>query len=642
MARIALSIRSGTLRWAIMLALDAALMSLSLYCGLYARFEFQRVPWPLIQNVTLALPVLLGARSLIGAIAGLHRWSFRMAGLHEAVRLVFAQVLGTIVFVLCLSELQRPVPKSVIAFELFLTTSLLLAYRFAPRVMTSWYANATRAQHQSVQRTLIVGAANGADNLVRDLMGNPDHPYQVVGFVAHDIGKVGMMIGGKAVLGSIENIAGLVEKHRIQKVLIAAPDIDAQRIRAMLDACRKLKVTFKTVPASFSYVDTRITAAMLHDLTPEDLLPRHQVSFETAELRALIADRRILITGAGGSIGSEIARQLIAQRPRHLVLVDMNENELYFLVRRLREQYPTVRVDALVADIRDRERMLQIGFRYQPQDVFHAAAHKHVPLMEDAPQEAVKNNVFGTLNVAEMADQCGVERFVLISTDKAVAPTSVMGVSKRVAEFVIRQLQSRSKTRFTAVRFGNVLGSAGSVVPLFREQIERGGPVTVTHPECTRFFMTVSEAVGLVLIAGLTTRGELCVLDMGDPIKIADLATNMITMAGRVPGEEIEIKFTGLRPGEKLREELLTEEEEKTHIVRDKIFVAQSVPPPADFESQLNALRLAAKNSDHETIIRVFRQIVPTYRPARQDLAAPQRILPMTTETHSQRNEDLN
>jgi FlaA1/EpsC-like NDP-sugar epimerase len=306
--------------------------------------------------------------------------------------------------------------------------------------------------------------------------------------------------------------------------------------------------------------------------------------------------------------------------------VDLNENELYLLVRQLQERHPRLDVSALVGDIRDLDRMMRVGREHAPQYVFHAAAHKHVPLMEDAPEEAIKNNVFGTLNVALMAEACGVERFVLISTDKAVHPTSVMGASKRLAEMVIRDVAARSpRTHFTAVRFGNVLGSAGSVVPIFKQQIQRGGPVTVTHPDCTRYFMTIPEAVGLVMLAGLGGYGELCILDMGAPVRISELAENTITLAGLVPGRDIPIVYTGLRPGEKLEETLLSEEEERTQQVRNHIKVARSPAPPPDFQTRLTQLERAARNGNVAAVIRVMRSLIPTYTPARPtDNAAPQ------------------
>jgi FlaA1/EpsC-like NDP-sugar epimerase len=353
---------------------------------------------------------------------------------------------------------------------------------------------------------------------------------------------------------------------------------------------------------------------MLHDLSAEDLLPRDPIAFNQDEIRRQVEGRSVLVTGAAGSIGSEICRQLATHGVSELVLVDMNENELYLLARQLQAERPRTRIHAEVADIREYERLRRLGDRYHPELVFHAAAHKHVPLMEDAPEEAVKNNVFGTLNVALVAHETGAAHLVVISTDKAVNPTSVMGATKRIAELVVRDLARRSGTCMTAVRFGNVLGSAGSVVPLFKQQIERGGPVTVTHPDCTRYFMTIPEAVGLVLIAGLGRYGDLCVLDMGEPIRISEIAANLITLAGRVPGTEIPIVYTGLRPGEKLYEELLTEEEEETAQVRNRINVAKSPAPPPDLARRLHDLQEFALAGDRENILATIETLVPTYR----------------------------
>jgi len=444
--------------------------------------------------------------------------------------------------------------------------------------------------------------------------------------VDDDKHKQGMSLGGKPVLGTVDQLASLVNKHKIANVLIAIPKLAGERVRTILSLCADLKLSIKIIPASFTHLDDRITAAMLHDVSPEDLLPRDPISFDPTEIRARVGGKRVMVTGAAGSIGSEIARQIASHGPSQLVLVDINENELYFLSRRLHELYPAMDIRALIADIRDENRINRLGHEHKPHFVFHAAAHKHVPLMEDAPEEAVKNNVFGTRNVARMADACGVEKFVFISTDKAVRPTSVMGASKRVAEYVVRDLARTSKTQFTAVRFGNVLGSAGSVVPLFKQQIERGGPVTVTHPDCRRFFMTIPEAVGLVLLAGLGGYGELCVLDMGEPIRIADLAANMITMAGLVPNKDINIVFTGLRPGEKMTEELLTEEEEESQVVRNKIFVAKSPAPPADLAAKLDELWNAAVAADRPRVVAGFQRIVASFRPIGQE---PQAMMPL-------------
>ncbi len=464
-------------------------------------------------------------------------------------------------------------------------------------------------------RTLIVGAGGAGRLLLRNLERSKNLGYQVIGFVDDDQHKVGTSLGEMPVLGAIAELPQLLVRHRVSKVLIAIPRLAGERVREILSLCAGQKIAFEIIPASPTFMDERVTVAMLRDLSPEDLLPCEPVGFSGTEIAAHVRGKRVMITGGAGSIGSEIARQLALCAPERLVLVDMNENELYFLSRRLEVLFPGVALDAQVADIRDADKIQKLGELHRPHFVFHAAAHKHVPLMENAPEEAVKNNVFGTLNVAHMADRCGAERFALISTDKAVRPTSVMGATKRVAELAVRDLARRSKTHFTAVRFGNVLGSAGSVVPLFKEQIERGGPVTVTHPECTRFFMTIADAVGLVLIASLGGYGELCILEMGQAIRIADLASNLITMAGLVPGKDIKIQFTGLRPGEKLCEELMTEEEETTCQVRNKIRVAKSPPPPEDLARRLEVLRRAALTTERPALVEALQAIVASYKP---------------------------
>ncbi|ATB43175.1 UDP-N-acetylglucosamine 4,6-dehydratase [Cystobacter fuscus] len=605
------------LRSLFVLLTDAVLTGSALLCAMMLRFDgvLPKQGWTAFKQ---GVPLLLLVRLAMLARFGLQRWSFRRSGLNEAVRLVLANVSATLVFeALRLFSFFEAPPRSVVAIEFILATALMGFYRFVPRTVRLWYLDQKRSRAQGTQRTIVVGAGSAGDLLLHDLLRTPSSPWHVIGLVDDDPAKHGTFLNGKQVLGSINALPELVARHRVTQVLIAIPSLPPERIRHILGLCKNRSVGFKIIPASFAYLDQKITAAMLHELSPEHLLPRDVVSFDQEEVHRRVAGRRILVTGSAGSIGSEIARQVAAHGPASLVLLDINENELYFLVRQLQERYPLLPVSAIVADIRDQERLMRIGRDHAPEYVFHAAAHKHVPLMEDSPEEAIKNNVFGTLNVARMADVCGVERFVLISTDKAVHPTSVMGASKRLAEMVIRDVAARSHTAFTAVRFGNVLGSAGSVVPLFKQQIQRGGPVTVTHPDCTRYFMVIPEAVGLVVQAGLAGYGELCILDMGTPVRIAELAANMITMSGLVPGKDIHIVYTGLRPGEKLEETLMSEEEERTHQVRNRIKVAQSPLPPADFQLQLERLRRVAQAGDSSGVMLALRHLIPTYKPAR-------------------------
>lgn len=598
-----------------MLGLDAVAAAIALVLAMELRFE-GAVPPHYRAVLAAALPLSVGLRVISNFAGQLHRWAFWSAGLHDALRIALSGLIGSLaLMVLCPRLAPGPLPRTVYALEFFISTTLFTALRFGPRVALSWWHEQLR-RRAGAARTLIVGAGPEAELLARDLRRRADSPYHVVGFTADDPSMLGCRIDGAEVLGLTRDLPSLIGRHGAKMVLLANPRESAARIRELLDLCGSSRTRFKIMPSSSTQLDDRMSAAMLHDLSPDDLLQRGSVAFDEAEIRALVSGRRCLVSGAGGSIGGEICRQLTRHGAKQIVMVDMNENDLYLLARRLGEECNGTELRAEIADIREVARLQRLGDRYRPQIVFHAAAHKHVPLMEDAPEEAVKNNVFGTIHVARMADACGAERFVLISSDKAVNPSSVMGVSKRIAEMSMRQFARSSKTLMTAVRFGNVLGSAGSVVPLFKQQIERGGPVTVTDPECRRYFMTIPEAVGLVLLAGLGGHGEVCVLDMGDQIRIVDLARNLITLAGHVPGEDIPIVFTGLRPGEKLYEELLTEEEEETRAVRNRILVARSPAPPPDLDAKLVELRRLADAGDRDGLLRMFHLLVPSFRGA--------------------------
>jgi FlaA1/EpsC-like NDP-sugar epimerase len=508
-------------------------------------------------------------------------------------------------------------PRSVLAMEFFLTASLVGAFRFSPRLAQPWLLAQSRSRTGARKPTVIVGAGSAGELLQRDLMRSDEHPYDVIGFVDDDRRKWGQWIGGRPVLGSIDRLPQIAESRGVEQLLFAIPRMPASRVREILASCAELKLGYKVVPVSYAYLNDRADLSALADLAPDHLLPRHEVRFDEEELDRLVRGRRILVTGAAGSIGSEACRQIAAHAPAQLVLADIDENNLYFLYRHLQHAHPGLAVEAQVVDIRDAGRVDQILSAYRPQDLIHAAAHKHVPLMEWAPEEAVKNNAIGCLNVVDAADRAGVERFVLISTDKAVNPSSVMGATKRISELLVLERAARSKTRFCTVRFGNVLGSAGSVVPLFKEQIALGGPVTVTHAECRRYLMTIPEAVGLVLLAGLGGHGELLILEMGEPIRILDLARMMISLSGHVPDKDIRIVITGLRPGEKLDEELMTPEEAaRSREVRPKVRAVQVEPPPADLRERLERQQGAARRGDRDGVVAGLRDVVPAYVPA--------------------------
>ncbi len=417
-------------------------------------------------------------------------------------------------------------------------------------------------------------------------------------------------------IGSLQEIPEIATRHGIDELLFAAPSLPAAKLREILGSCAALDLRYQSL-AELGDSTNGMPSAALHALDPEDLLHRSPVAFNLEERRELISGRRVMVTGAAGSIGSEIARQVAAFDPARLVLTDINENGLYLLLRRIEQLHPSLDLRVEVADIRDRDRIRQL-FEHNPvQDVLHAAAHKQVPLMEETPEEAIKNNVTGCRNVAAQAASEGVERFVFISTDKAVEPTTVMGASKRIAEMVVRDMASRSTTLFTAVRFGNVLGSAGSVVPLFKEQIAGGGPVTVTHSDCRRYIMTVPEAVGLVLVAGLADLGELCAIEMGEPIRIMDLARLMITISGKVPDRDILIEVTGLRPGEKLDERLMTDDElARSQVSRDVIRSVEVAAPAPDVMTAISDLERLALRAERRHIVDAICTVVGDYTPS--------------------------
>jgi FlaA1/EpsC-like NDP-sugar epimerase len=619
----------GWRRYVVLLLVDAVLTTVAFLFAFLLRFEGHIPPLHLAQFWS-SLPWLLAIRLPLNFGLGVHRWSFRLSGLHEAGRLVLSTVTGSAVFVSVFYFLQKLAedvslgpPRSVIVIELLLVTAFMGALRFSPRLALAWLNERRIAGTAETLRTIIVGAGNAGELLLRDLRRSDAHPYLVVGFVDDDPARRACSIGGRPVLGGTAELPRLAARHEVRQLLFAVPGAPAELIRRVLGLCAELKLGYKTLPPASAHPGGGAGASVLQSLAPEDLLPRRAAHFDPHEVRALVAGRRILVTGAAGSIGSEICRQVALAGPAHLVLSDLNENELYLLYRDLKRERPELSLAVEVADIRDEERLRQLGLRERPQDVFHAAAHKHVPLMEWTPEEAVKNNVVGCRNVIDVSEECGAERFVLVSSDKAVSPSSVMGATKWIGEELVRSRAATSSVKLTAVRFGNVLGSSGSVVPLFKSQIARGGPVTVTHPDCRRFLMTTSEAVGLVILAGLSHYGELCILEMGEPMRILDLARLMITMAGRVPGQDVEIVTIGLRPGEKLVEQLMTPEEEaRSYLMRESIRVVRSRPASADFDSRIEALAELARTGDRAALLAALAEVVPGYRPAAASVRA--------------------
>ncbi|BCA54200.1 putative polysaccharide biosynthesis protein EpsC [Nitrospira sp. KM1] len=549
-------------------------------------------------------------------VFGIQHGLWRYVGLHDLGRILWASVASAVVLFGVLHLLLGLVayPRSVIILTGLLGALYLAGIRLAVR----WFREWAQVLSHSVRRVLVVGAGNAGELLVRDMLSDARYHYRPVGMVDDDPVKRSMRIHGVPVAGGIEDISDLTRGLVVHEIIVAIPSASNALKRRILAASEGCKVPIKILPSVKQLLADPAALRQVRPMSLEDLLQREPVQTDRQELHPLLDGKRVLVTGAGGSIGSELCRQIAEYRPALLILFDRYENSLHALDLELRKRFPRLPLLSIVGDVTVPERVAEVFDHTRPELVFHAAAHKHVPLMELNPKEAVRNNVMGTRTVAEAALAGHVDRFILISTDKAVNPTSVMGATKRVAEEFIQMINRRGKTKCTVVRFGNVLGSNGSVVPLFAEQIRTGGPVTVTHPDITRFFMTIPEAVQLVLQASLLGQGgDVFVLDMGEQIKVADLAKNMIVLSGLVPEADIPIVYTGLRPGEKLFEELFEEEESVEPTSHEKIrrAVSRRTTGADTLDHLIARLEATLEHTDDEEVIRLLQEAIPTYSP---------------------------
>ena len=490
--------------------------------------------------------------------------------------------------------------------------SLRIAYRTMRRIVMK---TELRQNASDSQRVLIVGAGEAGNMIVRELFKRPELKKMPVGVVDDDKNKQGKCVYDVPVLGTIDDVEHIVKNHCIDEIIICIANINPKRKREIINICKKTDAKIKTIPGIYEIIDEKVNITKFRDVQIEDLLGREPIKMNLDDMNGIIKNKIIMVTGGGGSIGSELCRQIVKYEPKQLVLIDIYENNAYDIQQEIKRHFPEIDLKVLIASVRDEHKMDKIFEQYKPEIVFHAAAHKHVPLMEDSPCEAIKNNVFGTQNVVNLSDKYNVKKFVLISTDKAVNPTNIMGATKRCCEMIVQTKNKTSKTEFVAVRFGNVLGSNGSVVPLFKKQIEEGGPVTVTHEEVTRFFMTIPEAVSLVLQASAMAKGgEIFVLDMGEPVKIIDLARNLIKLSGFEPNVDIKIEVTGLRPGEKLYEEVLMDEEGLQKTSNNQIRIGRPIEiDKAEFKKELNILKRVADNDQDEKVDLIMKSIVPTY-----------------------------
>ena len=505
------------------------------------------------------------------------------------------------------------VPQTVMLMDWVATIVVLCGVRLAIRL---YYEETQTISSGRLTRILIVGAGNAGESLLRELHRMQVSRYEIVGFIDNDRNKRGVRIGGVPVLGTTSEIKSISAKRNVDELVIAMPSASHKEFRRVIELCEGTNLRFRIIPDLVAIASGEVSVSQTRDVDINDLLGRDPVKLDLDLIREFIKDEVVMITGAGGSIGSEMCRQVGLFQPKMLLLLEQTEIGLFYIERELREKFPETAIQPHVCDITDGKRVDYLFDRYRPAVVIHAAAHKHVPLMEANAGEAIKNNVVGTRQVAQAAHKYHARHFVMISTDKAVNPTSIMGSSKRLAEMTVQCLNERSQTDFVMVRFGNVLDSSGSVLPVFRQQIDQGGPVTVTHPEMKRYFMTIPEASQLVLQAAAMGRGgEVFVLDMGEPVKIVDLARDLITLSGYRPGEDIEIKFTGIRPGEKLFEELAITGEDVQPTRHPKIMIWKNIPPQ---EKRLNdtierMIQVADRDGDRETIIKLIKEVVPEY-----------------------------
>ena len=575
--------------------------------SLLIRFDGYITPHYMQQMVD-ALPIMV--ISYIVMLLSMHLYTriWRYAGMREMVAVLIATTLGAGLFYTGMYVFDKSLPRSIYLISWILSTGVIGIGRMVLHYIAMRYGGKQSTDADMVN-TLIIGAGDAGATIAREIERYHKRSRKVIGFIDDDEAKFNRLMGGVRILGNRHDIPSIVKE-----IIIAMPSVTRNEIRNIMEICSPLKCKVNTLPGMYQLLDDEVLVSHLHPVSIEDLLERDEVRLDMDIVEHYIRDKVVLVTGAGGSIGSEICRQIMRVGPKMLLLLGHGENSIYLINQELKNIYKDGPIIPIIADIRDKQQLDQIFTQYNPQVVFHAAAHKHVPLMEIQPMAAVLNNIYGTRNVADVAGRHGVERFVMISTDKAVNPTSVMGATKRVAEKVIISMNDTYDTKYITVRFGNVLGSRGSVIPLFKKQIEAGGPVTVTDPEMTRYFMTIPEASQLVLQAGAMGKGgEVFLLDMGEPVKIIDLARNMIRLSGLEPDKDIHIKITGLRPGEKKYEELLTSEEGTNRTNHTKIFEAALETVDRDWlMKKIGTFDSCETDMD---VIGVLQDIIPTYTP---------------------------
>ncbi|HHX68998.1 MAG: nucleoside-diphosphate sugar epimerase/dehydratase [Miniphocaeibacter sp.] len=604
-----------------LILLDIILINFSYLLGLILRFDGKTPDIYLNSYFKYALYITL-LQIVIFYIFGLYKTMWRYASIEEFLKVIGAVIFATVVTaIVFITLIDREIPRSIYVMALLFETVLISGVRLFSRardVLVRKASNKGKKSPSQIKRTLIVGAGEAGVLALMELRKHHEIASVPVAFIDDDPEKKNKIIKGIPVVGTRHDIPKVVRDYKIDEIIVAMPSIPEVQQKEILEIANKTKVKTKIIPGYYKVIEEdNFDLNLIREVEIEDLLGRDEIKLDTDSLSEFIENKVILVTGAGGSIGSELCRQIIKYNPEKLVMVDIYENNIYDIQNEIKRAYDKPQIEVLIDNIREIERMEYIFNKYKPKVVFHAAAHKHVPLMEDSPVSAIKNNIFGTLNLLKCSDKFGVEKFVNISTDKAVNPTSIMGCTKRICEIMVQTMNEKSETDFVAVRFGNVLGSNGSVIPLFKNQIKEGGPVTVTHPDIIRYFMTIPEACQLVMQAGAIAKGgEIFILDMGEPVKILDLAEKLIELSGFVPYEDIKIEFTGLRPGEKLYEELLLNKENSCKTEFEKIFIEKPYKHDVEVLNKgLEKLEKDIHNNNKIELVNDLKYIVPNFTP---------------------------
>ena len=601
-----------------LILLDIMSIVVAAFTALYIRFDFSfnGIPSEYLQKFERIIPYSIIITLVFFAIWKLYKSVWRYASATELLNIVFATTCASVGQIIICHLLNEKMPRSYYVLYWFLLFGMTCIIRFSYRILR--LINSKRSEFSGKKErnnVMLIGAGASANAILKEIETSRYLNLNAKCIIDDNSGCHGKFLRGVPIVGGRNKIIDAVGEYGIDEIIFAIPSASTRVRKEILDICKETGCKMRTLPGMYQLINGDVSIAKLKEVEIEDLLGRDPIKINTEEVLGYVKDKTVLVTGGGGSIGSELCRQIAAHQPQQLIIVDIYENNAYDIQQELIRKYPKLDLVVLIASVRNKERIDSIFEKYRPNIVYHAAAHKHVPLMEVSPNEAIKNNVFGTYRTVQAADKYGTEKFVLISTDKAVNPTNVMGASKRMCEMVIQMMNRQSKTNFVAVRFGNVLGSNGSVIPLFKKQIAEGGPVTVTDPNIIRYFMTIPEAVSLVLQAGAYAHGgEIFVLDMGEPVKIVDLATNLIKLSGYKPGEDIEIKFTGLRPGEKMYEELLMSEEGLKKTANKMIYIGKPIDFDDDvFKKQLDKIYRDAYD-ESDKIREDIKEMVPTYQ----------------------------